>query len=169
MLLLNQALPSHERPLGVAAIVAMSGVFSALAFTFAGLAFSGAVPLSAGAFLVGGGLEQAGPFAFLIYGAILALLGFALWRRWKGARRIAIAAAAAGIALAVPAISNAVADGRVFALLREGAQIVVRVLVIFYLSQEPVKEWFANHNLQLANAGRSDDTTRGDSRFDQSR
>ena len=26
---------------------------------------------------------------------------------------------------------------------REGLQIVLRVLVVFYLSQEPVKDWFA--------------------------
>ena len=51
--------------------------------------------------------------------------------------------AIAGIAFAVPAISSAVADSRVFAIVREGVQIIVRVLVVFYLSQEPVKDWFA--------------------------
>jgi len=34
-------------------------------------------------------------------------------------------------------------DSRVFAIAREGLQIIARVLVVFYLSQEPVKEWFA--------------------------
>ena len=47
----------------------------------------------------------------------------------------------------VPAISSAVADRRVSAILREGAQIMIRVMAIFYLSQEPVKEWFANCEL----------------------
>jgi hypothetical protein len=159
MFLLHPTLPTQERPRGVVAIAALCGVFSVVAFTFAGLLFAGVVPLSAGAFLLGGGMEQVGPFAFILYGAILATLGVALWRRWKGSRRVAIVVAGAGIALAVPAVSSAVADGRVFAIVREGVQVMFRVVIIFYLSQEPVKEWFANRELQLANAGRSDDTT----------
>ena len=34
-------------------------------------------------------------------------------------------------------------DSRIFAIGREGLQIMVRVMVVYYLSQEPVKEWFA--------------------------
>jgi hypothetical protein len=162
MFLRHPNLAVRERPPGVAVITATCCVLSAIAFAFAGLSFAGVVPLSAGAFLLGGGMEQAGPFAFLIYGTILAALGISLWQRWKGSRRVGIAVAGAGIALAVPAVSSAVADGRVVAILREGAQIMIRVMVIFYLSQEPVKEWFANRELQLANAERSDDTTQHD-------
>src|SRR5258708_7524963 len=124
----------QDRPLGVKILTATCGALSAVAFTFAGLLFAGVVPLSAGAFLLGGGMEQVGPFAFLIYGVILAMLGIALWQRWKGARRIAIVISGAGIALAVPAMSSAVADARVFAILREAIQIILRVMVIFYLS-----------------------------------
>ena len=101
------------------------------------------VPLSAGAFLLGNGMEQLGPLVFLLYAVILAVLGAALWRKWKGARRAGIVLTAAGLALALPAISSAVVDGRAFAILREGLQIIVRVIAIHYLSQEPVKEWFA--------------------------
>lgn len=165
---LNPTPQAPERPLGVVAIAATCGVFSAIAFAFAGLLFAGAVPLSAGAFLLGGGMEQAGPSAFLIYGTILAVLGVSLWQRWKGSRRIAILVAAAGLALALPAVSSAVADGRVLAILREGAQIMVRVMVIFYLSQEPVKEWFANRELQVANGKRSNDTTQRDGSSNES-
>ncbi len=133
-----------ERPSGVVALAAICGLFSAIAFLFFGLLLANAIPLSAGAFLLGGGMEQLGPFAFLLYGVIVALVGIALWRRWKGARRAAIVLAAAGIALHLPAISSAVTDTRVIAICREGAQIIVRVVVIFYLTQEPVKEWLAN-------------------------
>jgi len=34
-------------------------------------------------------------------------------------------------------------DSRIFAIAREGLQIIARVLIVFYLTQEPVKEWFA--------------------------
>ena len=126
------------------AIVAACGLLGAIAFAFFVLLLAGLVPLSAGASLLGGGLEQLGPFAFLLYGVALAVLAVALWRRWKGARRAAIVLAAAGVALAIPAISSAVVDGRTFAIVREGLQIMVRVIIIFYLSQEPVKDWFAS-------------------------
>jgi hypothetical protein len=151
---------TQDRPSGVVAIVAACALFSTIAFLFSGLLFAHAIPLSAGAFLLGGGMEQLGVFAFLLYGVIVALVGIALWWRWKGARRAAIVLAAVGIALHLPTISSAVTDVRLIGICREGAQIMVRVIVIFYLTQEPVKEWFASRGRQLANTGRSDDTTK---------
>lgn len=143
MISLNPEADAQERPRGVAVIVAVCELLGAVSLAFAALLVVHVVPLSAGAFLLGGGIEQLGPVAFLLHGAILAVLGFALWRRWKGARRSAIVLAAAGIFLAMPAISSAFGDERIYAVLREALQIMVRVLVIYYLSQEPVKEWFA--------------------------
>lgn len=134
---------SDERPAGVTAIVALCAIAGIASLGFAILRVLEAVPLSAGAFLIGGGLEQLGPIAFLLYAALVILLAAALWRRWRWARRIAILVAAIGIAMAVPGLSSAVMDSRIFALGREGLQIVLRVVVIYYLSQEPVKDWFA--------------------------
>jgi ABC-type bacteriocin/lantibiotic exporter with double-glycine peptidase domain len=71
------------------------------------------------------------------------LLAVALWRRWRLARRVAILVAVIGIAIAVPGLSSAVMDSRVPAIGREGLQIIVRVVVVYYLSQELVKHWFA--------------------------
>ena len=132
-----------NRPAGVNALIALCVMFSAAAFVFAALILAGRVPLSSGAFLLGGGFEQLGPLAFLLYATVLLILAFGLWNRWRWARRVTLLVAVAGIAIAVPAISSAVADSRVFAIVREGAQIMVRVLIVFYLSQEPVKDWFA--------------------------
>ena len=129
------------------AIAALCALLSVISFALAALLLAGSVRLSAGAPLLGGGMEQLGPIAFLLYSMVLFVLGAALWRRWQAARRIAILLAAAGIALVVPGISNAVADGRLLAILRDGIQIIVRVLVIYYLSQEPVREWFASSHL----------------------
>jgi hypothetical protein len=103
---------------------------------------AGKLPLSSGAFLLGGGLEQSGPLAFVLYAVLLLVVSIGLARRWNLARRAAILLAIAGIALAVPAISSAVADSRVVAIAREGVQIIIRVLVIFYVTQAPVKDWF---------------------------
>jgi hypothetical protein len=134
---------STDRPAGVNAIVALCGLFAAASLLFGALIFLGQTPLSRGAFLLGGGLEQLGPLPFLLYAVVLLILAMGLWKRWPWSRRAAILLAVAGIALAVPAISSAVADSRVFAIVREGAQIIVRVMVVFYLSQEPVKDWYA--------------------------
>jgi hypothetical protein len=134
---------SIDRPTGLTALVAICVLLALLSTSFAVLIFTDKIALSRGAFLLGGGLEQLGPLPFLLYAAILLILALGLWKRWPWVRRAAILLAVAGIALAVPAISNAVADSRVFAIVREGVQIIVRVLVVFYLSQEPVKDWFA--------------------------
>ena len=134
---------ADERPWGVSAVSVLLGLTAVAAFAFAALLMAHAVPLSYGSVLLQGGLEQAGPIAFLIYGGLTLALAIALWARRRLAQRLTILLAAVGIALAVPAISSAVADGRAFAMAREGLQIIVRVEVIFYLSQEPVRDWFA--------------------------
>ena len=132
-----------DRPAGVIAISAVCTLVAFMSLIYAALIVAGGVPLSAGAFLLGGGFEQLGPVAFLLYSSVLLILAVGSWKRWNWARRAIILLAVAGIAFAVPAISSAVADSRIFAIAREGLQIMVRVLAVFYLSQEPVKDWFA--------------------------
>jgi hypothetical protein len=134
----------NDRPNGVIGISAVCVVLAAISILYALLLGSGRIPLSDAAWLLGGGLEQRGPIALVLYSALLIGLAIGLWKRRRSAARATILTAIAGIALAVPAMSSAVADARLFAIAREGLQIMVRVLVVFYLSQEPVKEWFAN-------------------------
>jgi hypothetical protein len=134
--------PDSERPAGVKAIAALCVIVAIASLGFAVLILAEQTHLSAGAFLLGGGLEQLGPVVFVAYTTLLFVLAAALWKRWRWSRRIAILLAVIGVAMAVPAISSAVMDSRLFAIAREGAQIMVRVLIVFYLTQEPVKEWF---------------------------
>ena len=134
---------NNFRPAGVTAIVRLCSVAAVASLIFAVLIAAGACSLSSGAFLLGGGLEQLGPAAFLLYAAVLIFLALALWRRFRFARQTTLLVAIIGIALAVPALSSAVADLRLLAIAREGAQIIVRVLIVFYLSQVPIKDWFA--------------------------
>jgi len=135
--------PEAERPAGIAVVSGVLSLAGIASFLFASLLLGHAVPLSAGSVLLPGGLEQSGPIAFLIYAALTIALAWALWTRRGWARRATILLAALGIFFAVPAISSAVVDGRLSAIMREGLQIIIRVAVIFYLTQEPVREWFA--------------------------
>ena len=134
---------NDERPAGVTAIAALCVIVGVVALGFAALATAQVVPLSSGAFLIGGGLEQLGPVAFLLYATLMLSLAVFLWRRSRWSRRVAILVAVIGIAMAVPSLSSAVMDSRLFAIAREALQIILRVVVVFYLSQEPVKDWFA--------------------------
>jgi hypothetical protein len=138
---------NDDRPAGVTAIIALCVVVAITSFAVAVLIVTGRTSLSAGAFLLGGGLEQLGPIAFVLYAVLLLVLAFALSNRWRWARRASILVAVVGVVMAVPAISSAVMDSRLFAVAREGAQIIVRVMVVFYLSQEPVKDWFAQPSI----------------------
>ena len=121
---------SNDRPNGVTGIIVLCVGLAAVSVLYAVLFVGGRIPLSAGAWLLGGGLEQSGPLAFLLYAALLLVLAFGLWKRWRFAGRATMLAAIAGIALAVPAISSAVTDSRLFAITREGLQIIVRVLIV---------------------------------------
>lgn len=134
---------SQDRPAGVTAVALLCLLVAMASLALALVLGVHAIPLSSGAFLLGAGLEQLGPLAFLLYAATMIALAVALWRRWRWARRIAIAVAVIGIVMAVPGLSSAVMDSRIFAIGREGLQIMIRVIVVYYLSQEPVKDWFA--------------------------
>jgi hypothetical protein len=132
-----------ERPAGIAIVAGVLALAGTASLLFAILLLLQRVPLSYGSMLLQGGLEQSGPVAFLLYSAITLVLAWALWTQRRWARRITILLAVIGIAFAVPSISSAVVDQRALSIVREGLQIIVRVAVIFYLTQEPVRDWFS--------------------------
>ena len=144
MVSLRPDAPISERPPGLAAITAIFGLLAIASFGFVVLLLSSSVSLSSGSGLIGGGLEQSGPWAFVLEGAIAAVLALGLWRGWRWSRLGAILFAALGVLMDVPAISSAVVDTRLLALARGGLQTVVRVVVIYYLTREPAREWFAS-------------------------
>jgi uncharacterized membrane protein (DUF2068 family) len=105
----------------------------------------GAISMALGAPLLNG-LELSGPYMFLLIGVISGLLGWGLWRRNNWARRIAILAALAGLAMTLPSLSVAVMNFRITSFLIPGLGALVRMLIVWYLYQAPVTEWFAGRN-----------------------
>jgi hypothetical protein len=100
----------------------------------------GAVSMALGAPLLSG-LELAGPYMFLLAAGFGALIGWGLLRLNNWARRAAIIAAFSGFVMLIPSVSAAAVDLR-WSLLWRGLQIVVRVIVVWYLWQMPVAEKF---------------------------
>jgi multidrug transporter EmrE-like cation transporter len=104
------------------------------------LASPGTVSMALGAPLLSG-LELAGPYMFLLMAGVGTLIGWGLLRLNNWARRAAIVVGFIGVVMLVPAVSAAVADFRV-ALLWGGLGIIVRVMIVWYLYQEPIRETF---------------------------
>jgi hypothetical protein len=114
-----------------AAFLAITGLLTAF----------GIVPLRSGSFLLEG-LELMGPVIFFLAGGASTAIGFALIRRWRGARRLAILLFALFGFAAIPSISSAVMEFRWFVIATEGAKLLSAVLVIFYLMQPDVVAYF---------------------------
>lgn len=130
-------------PSGVTAIA--SAFFLAAAYLIlAGLTMlmrPGLISMSIGAPLLGG-LELAGPYAFLLAGALGGLIGFGLLRLDNWARRAAALAAIGGVVMLVPSVSGAVITVNLSGIVWGGLGVIVRVMIVWYLYQEPVAEIF---------------------------
>ncbi len=136
---------NHERPEGVAAIaicfllcaayLAVLGIIS--------LVDPGVVSMRWGEPLLEG-LELAGPYMFLLVAAVGALTGYGLLRRNRWARRVAIGIALFGLVMLIPDVSSAVIEYRMGKLAIAGLGVIVRVMMVWYLYQEPVKEIFSS-------------------------
>jgi uncharacterized membrane protein (DUF2068 family) len=102
----------------------------------------GLVSMAAGAELLGG-LELAGPYMVLLVAGLGAVIALGLWRLHRWARWLAILAAMIGVVLLLPSVSSAMLDFRIGKLVGGGVGTIVRVMVVWYLFQEPVREAFA--------------------------
>ena len=98
--------------------------------------------MSLGAPLLGG-LELAGPYMFLLTALISAAIAFGLLRLNNWARRAAIVVAIYGVIMLVPTVSSAVIGFQPKALVFGGIGVMLRVMIVWYLFQEPVKDEFA--------------------------
>jgi hypothetical protein len=89
-----------------------------------------------------GGLELAGPYMFLLASAVGALIGWGFLRLNNWSRRAAIVLGFIGVLMLVPTVSAAAVDFHA-SLLWGALGIIVRVMIVWYLFQEPVKEAFS--------------------------
>jgi hypothetical protein len=124
----------------VAALFSLCGVYLAsLAIIL--LASPGALSMTVAAPLLFG-LEWAGPYMFLLIAAVAGAIAWGLMRLNNIMRHAAILAACAGVVMLVPSVSGAVVTVRLKELVLGGLGIIIRVMVVWYLSQEHIAEMF---------------------------
>jgi len=135
---------SQDRPAGISVVAAIfllaSAYLASVGLTM--LAKPGLVSMAAGADLLSG-VETAGPYMFLLIAGVGAAIALGLLRRQNWARRSAIVVAMIGFVFLIPTVSSAVIDFNFAELARSGLGLMVRVVIVFYLYQLPVRDFFA--------------------------
>ena len=134
---------SNPLPAGVRAIAALFALcaFYLTILAVLMLARPGAVPMSAGAPLLFG-LEQAGPYMFLLMSFVGGAVAWGLIRRNNITRHVAMLIAIAGVVMLVPAVSGATVMVNARALIWGGMGIIVRVIVAWHLGRGEVAGQF---------------------------
>ena len=132
------------RPAGITLLAIVMSAYSAIATVYAALLSLGSISMSSGAWLIGGGLEIMGKWIFVLYAALHAACAIGLWRLNRWALRLSSLLLLWGLIQVVPAISSAVADSRIYAIVREGAQILWRVVALRYIWMESTRDGFSS-------------------------
>lgn len=132
-----------ERPQGVTFIAIVFLAVAAYLAALGGLMLfaPGTVSMRMGAPFLGG-LELAGPFAFLLAAVGVALTAWGLLRLNNWARRAAALLALVGIVFLVGPVSSAVISFNPLGLFWGGLGVMGRVIVAWYLYQRPVIDVF---------------------------
>ena len=132
-----------ERPAGVTAVAAayfLSGAYL-LVVGLIMLVRPGVISMAAGAPLLGG-LELAGPYMFLLAGGVCVIVALGLWWLHRWARWLAILIAIISVIMLLPSVSSAMLDFRIVRLAWGGLGTILRVLIVWYLFQEPAHNSF---------------------------
>jgi multidrug transporter EmrE-like cation transporter len=88
---------------------------------------------------------------FLLMAGVGAVIALGLWRLHRWARRLAILVAMIGVALLLPSVSSAVLDFRLGKLAWGGLGTIVRVVIVWYLYQVPVRDAFESKSKTTEN------------------
>ena len=130
------------RPEGVRALAFACLALSAYVAVNGLLVLLGVVSFASGTYALGD-LVTMGPLIYFLVAALVAGLGFALLRGWRWSRRVGIIAAALLVASSVMPISSAVIYSQVVGIVIHGAKIILAIMIIRYLMQPEVADWFS--------------------------
>jgi hypothetical protein len=139
--LTGESYPEEPRPSGVAVIAGVFLLGAAYLLVIGLLLLMKRLSLAFGAPVLTG-LEQAGPYMFLLTGVTAGLTGWDLLRLDNWGRWAAILVAFFGLVMLVPSVSMSVIQLNPMRLAAGGVGIMVRSAILWYLFQEPVRERF---------------------------
>lgn len=129
--------PEGVRLLGIACLV--------LAAYLVGnglLVMAGVVSFATGTYVLGE-LVTMGALIYFIVAMLVAGLGVALLNGWRWSRRLAVIAAGLLVAGSVMPVSSAVIYSQVAGIVIHGTKIILAIVIIRYLMQPEVVEWFS--------------------------
>ena len=124
----------------IAAVYALCGIYLAIVGGLI-LIRPGLVPMSAGAPLLFG-LELAGPYMFLLMALAGGAVAWGLLKLNNITRHVAMLIAITGIVMLLPSVSAATVMTNFKGLVTGGFQIIVRVIVAWYLGRAEVADQF---------------------------
>lgn len=134
--------PIRIRPLGIRILAVVCFLLAAYLFASGVLVAGGAISLASGRYLLGEYVNW-GPVLYFVVGVALALLGTALDRGWRVARRTAIIGAAMLIATSLLPVSAAFTPFQIVPLVLHGIKVVLAIMAIQYLLRQEVVEFFS--------------------------
>jgi hypothetical protein len=136
----THANPPPDGVRAIAALFALTGLYLGIVGAVM-LVSPDAISILAGAFFMFG-LERYGPYMFLLMTVAGSGIAWGLLRLNNIVRHIAMLIAIAGIVLLVPFVSAATVMVKPAALALGGLGIIVRVIVVWYLSRGDIAEQF---------------------------
>jgi len=136
----NTANPAPNGVRAIAALFALCGIYLGIAGGLM-LLRPGTISMSAGAPLLFG-LELSGPYMFLLMAVVGGGVAWGLVELNNIVRHAALLIAITGIVMLVPSVSAATVMVQPKALALGGLGIIVRVIVVWYLSRGEIADHF---------------------------
>jgi hypothetical protein len=131
-----------ERPRGVVWLAGLFVALAALMLVYGVLLALSHISFTQASWLIGIEAAQRGPLVFVVGAVVYVACAWGLLRMSRWGRWLAILLIAAGLAQQVPAVSAAVTEFHWVPLVREGVAFLARMVCLYYLFREDVREAF---------------------------
>lgn len=131
-----------RRPRGVVWLAGLLVALAALMLVYGSLLATSHISFTQASWLIGIEAAQRGPLVFVVGAVVYVACAIGLMRVSRWARWLAILLIAAGLAQQVPAVSAAVTEFHWVPLVREGFAFMARMVCLYYLFREDVREAF---------------------------
>jgi hypothetical protein len=130
------------RPRGVVWLAGLFVTLAMLMLVYGSLLATSHIAFTQASWLIGIDAARMGPVVFVVGALVYVACAVGLLRTSRWARWLAILLIAAGLAQQVPAVSAAVTEFHLVPLAREGLLFMARMVCLYYLLRDDVREAF---------------------------